>query len=458
MGKKELGFDKDGIRLTMKGTDFWAYGLGVLGISVISNLVGQLGFFYTDKVGMAAEIAGSAIMIAKVADAFSDLVMGAIVDRTNTKYGKARPWLLWTAPFMLISVMALLLISPNWSNTAQFVYAIITNIFASAIVCTAISVPYACLLNYRTASQYERTKMNIRRTICNYLLGMFFAVGLIPLTKAMGGTQKSWIVVGLILSIVATGGMTLCFAKTKEQNNNLEAKAEKASNFFSQIISLFKNKYWIIMALAQIVSNIIFGFNSATNVYYAKWIFGDESIVGIMGIIAVIPTFLGFVIVSPLVKRFGALNVVKAALFIGIIGYGVRAVFPYNFLVVCISGSLTALATMPFMMTAMVMVADVSDFEEWKTGEKKVGLVQTATSFGAKVGGGFAAGIIGWVLALGGYKSAAAAQFVSAINSIFAICIYIPMALLILLFILMCMFNLDKTYPHFKNDLLERHN
>lgn len=458
MKRKELGTDSQGIQLTMHQGQTWAYGAGVLGITVITQLIGQLSFFYTDKVGMVAGLAGSAIMVAKIVDAFTDLVMGVIVDRTHSKHGKARPWMLWMAPMVLVAVMGLLLIPANASSQFQFGYVLVSNILASAVVCTAVSVPYACLLNYATRSQYERTKLNVRRTICNYLVGMFFSVGLVPVTKMMGGTQKSWIIVGGIFAVLAMGGMLLCFFNVREIDEGEKASAQKTQNFLKQVGSLFKNRYWVIMALAMLVSHIIHGFSNATNAYYAKWIFGDESIVGVMGIIAIIPTFLGFVIISPLVKRFGPRNVIRAGLLTGIVGYVFRALFPYNFIVVCASGAMTALGIMPFMMTGMVMIANVSDFEEWKTGVRKVGLVQTATSFGGKVGSGFSSGIIGLTLQLGGYKSAALVQTQGAINSIFAVCIYLPVILYIVLLVLMQLFDMDKKYPHFREELTTQKN
>lgn len=456
MGKRELGKDKQGVQFRLYESQIWAYGLGVLGITAINQLIGQLSFFYTDKVGMAAGLAGTAIMVARIADAGTDLVMGVVVDRTNSKWGKARPWMLWMSPFVFIAVMGLLLIPSNASSQFQFGYAVVSNILASAIVCTAVSVPYACLLNYASRSQYERTKMNVRRTICNYILGMFFSVGLIPLTKMMGGTQKSWIIVGFVIAIIAMGGMLLCFRSVKEDDTSNKKSAQKIEKFFIQVRALFRNKYWIIMTLAMLVAHVIYGFNAATNAYYAKWIFGNESIVGIMGAIAALPTLLGFVVVSPLVKKFGNRNVIRAGLALGVAGYIVRALFPYNFVVVCISGAFTSIGIMPFMMTGMVMIANVSDFEEWKTGVKKVGLVQTATSFGGKVGGGFASGIIGWALAFGGYVSSAAVQTESAITSVFAICIYIPAILYAVLLILIQLFDMDKKYPGFREELEER--
>lgn len=460
MSAKQLGIDKNGIQLTMRQKDLWSYGAGVLGISVITGVIGQISYFYTDKVGMAAGLAGSALLITKIADAFTDLIMGQIVDHTKSKYGKARPWMLWMAIPAFLSVAALLCVPQGLSDTGKFIYAILSNIFASAIVCTAISVPYACLLNYRTRSQVERTGMNIRRTICNYITGMIFNVAFIPVTKAMGGTQAAWIKAGLVLAAVGMLGMFLCFKVVHEEENlsqNVTGGSENSVPFIKGLKLIFTNKYWIIMALAQLVANICYGLTGATNSYYARWIFGDESIVGIMGLIGFLPTILGFFIVSPLVKKFGPTNVVKGALVLGVVGTIGRALLPRSFWAVCVFGSLSGISTMPFMMVGMVLVANVADFEEWRSGNQIVGLVNSATSFGGKVGSGVGAGLVGWILEWGGYVGTAEVQTDSAIQSIFAVSIWLPGILTLILLLLMIAYDMDKKYPNFRKELQARH-
>ncbi len=454
MGKnKSLGVDKQGITLTMGKKDIWGYGAGVGSMAVISNLVGQITFFYTDKIGLSASLAGSALLIAKIADAFTDLIMGYIVDKTNTKYGKARPWLLWMVLPVLFGVAVLLCMPAGLSDSTKFIYAIVSNVIASAIISTAISVPYACLLNYRTESQLERTKMNVSRTIVNYMFGMFFSVAFIPLTNLLGGTQYSWIMLGMAMAAIGAILLMVTFFSTKEITTKT---APHEINFKEDVKSLFTNKYWVIMTLAQLVANINYSLAGATGVYYAKWIFGDESLVGVMGIIGFVPAILGFLFISPLVKQFGTTKVVIGGLALGIAGSVGKMLLPYNFIAVCVFGGLVSLSTMPFMMVGMVLVSNVADFEEWRSGKKIVGLVNSASSFGAKVGSGVGAGLIGWVLSAGGYDGSASAQTESAMISILGISTWIPAALVVALFVLILLFDIDKKFPDYRSELAKR--
>lgn len=444
----------------MRQRDFWAYGVGVLGISVTAQLISQLSFFYTDKVGMAATVAGTALAVTKIADAVTDLVMGQIVDRTNSKWGKARPWMLWMAFPALLAVLGLLCMPQGLSNTGKFIYAVVSNILATAVICTAISVPYACLLAFRTTDQNERTSMNVHRTICNFATGMFFSVGFIPLTNLMGGTQAAWIKVGVMVGVVAVAGMLICFWKTPEVS--IERDTGKKENraatvpFGIGVRRLFSNKYWVIMAIAQLIANIIYSFTASTTVYYAKWIFGSENLMAVMGIIGFIPTMLGFFVISPLVRKLGPIKVVRIGFAIGIMGAIIRIIFPYSFIAVCAGGALISLSTMPFMMVGMVLIAGIADFEEWKNGDPMVGMINSASSFGAKVGGGIGSGLILWVLGMFGYVSKAAEQTATAIQGVLVVCNWIPGIMVAILLVLMLVYDLDKKYPNFREELRAR--
>ncbi len=438
----------------MRRRDFWSYGAGVLGISVITQLIGQISYFYTDKVGMAAGLAGSALMVTKIADAATDLIMGQIVDSTKSKWGKARPWLLWMAIPTVLAVLGLLCMPQSLSETGKFIYAVVTNLFATAIICTAISVPYACLLTYRTTDQNERTSMNVNRTICNFVIGLFFSVGFIPVTNLLGGTQGAWIKVCVLIAIVAAAGMFLCFRTTPEYAAPAKKEEkEQVVPFAVGLRRLFTNKYWIIMALAQLAAHILYALTGSTNTYYARWIFGNENIMAVMGAIGFAPTLLGFFLITPLVRKFGPVKVVRGAFALGILGAVIKILFPYNFAAVCAGGSLVSVSTVPFMMVAMVLVANVADFEEWRNGQPMVGMVNSASSFGAKVGSGIGSGIIGWVLALFGYASAASTQSASALQGILVIANWLPGVLIAILLVLMLLFDLDKKYPTFREEL-----
>lgn len=201
MSKKPLGKDKYGIQKVMRLGDYFGDSLGQFALNSISGLVGQLTYFYTDKVGMAAGAVATAFLIAKIFDAFTDLIMGYIVDHTKPGKEKYRPWLL-KAGIPASILIVLLFTVPKGGNGLQLAYMLITNVLLTAVFYTAICIPYSSLQIVRTNSQEERGKMGIWRSAAGYISGMVIAVGVVPITNMLGGTQSAWIKFGVVFGIL----------------------------------------------------------------------------------------------------------------------------------------------------------------------------------------------------------------------------------------------------------------
>ena len=156
--EKELGLDKDGQKKHMRPIDYLTDSLAQFALNANGKLTGQLTYFYTTKLGIASGTVATVLLVSKIFDAFSDLFMGKIVDRTNTKDGKARPWLLrMVIPAFLAWV--LLFTVPASLGSFRYLYALITSVFASAIVYTAIADTYYTMLSYKTKSSEEKGTM-----------------------------------------------------------------------------------------------------------------------------------------------------------------------------------------------------------------------------------------------------------------------------------------------------------
>ena len=213
--RKELGLDSYGVQKTMRGRHFLGDGMGMLALNTISGLVGMVTYFYTDKVGLAAGMVGTILLVAKIIDAFTDLGMGYIVDRTNTRYGKARPWILWMALPVLVTVIALFAVPAGASGGVKIAWALVTNILLTAVVYTAIAIPYGCLLSLGTKSVEERSRMGIYRSVFGYIAGMIIAILLIPLSNLLGGDQRAWMILGTVFGVVSALALLGTFFSTK---------------------------------------------------------------------------------------------------------------------------------------------------------------------------------------------------------------------------------------------------
>ncbi|WP_419888405.1 MFS transporter [Neobacillus niacini] len=457
--KKELGLDSQGIQKTMRFHHYLGDGAGQVALNSINGLIGMLTYFYTDKVGIAAATVGTIMLVSRVLDAITDLIMGKVVDSTKSKYGKARPWMLWTVIPTLLAIILLFTLPADASATTKTIYALITVTFATAIIYTAIAIPYGSLMAMRTKSSEERSKMGITRSVFGYIIGMVIAIILIPLTNMLGGDQGAWIKVAVVLGLLSSISLYMTFLASKEQND-VGIKEEQEDNipFFESIKLLFKNKYWVIMLFAQLFINMMYVLSGSTGVYYTKYILGNENLVGIMGAVGLIPVFLGFALVGPMIKKFGLTKTARIGLALGIIATLIRCFMPYSFMAALILGGVATFATIPMMSVGGVLVNNTVEYGEWKSGKRLVGMVNSANSFGVKIGSGLAAALIGWILAFGNYDGALATQPDSAITSILVLTVYLPLALFVITYLLLRKYDLDEKYPQIVKEIEERKN
>jgi GPH family glycoside/pentoside/hexuronide:cation symporter len=454
--KKALGLDSQGIQKTLRFGNYAGDSMGMIALNGISGLVAMLPFFYTDKIGIAAATAGTIMLGARIFDAVTDLGMGYIVDRTKSRFGKARPWIIRMTIPSLVAVVALFCVPANASSTAKNIYAFCTNAFSIAVVYTAIAIPYGCLMAFVTRSTEERSKMGIFRAVAGYIIGMVVAIGLIPMSNALGGDQAAWIKLGIIFGVIIVASLIPAFFANKERYSADENKQEEMISFFTGLKLLFRNKYWVIMLLVQFFIFISYGLGGGAGVYYAKWILKDENLVALLGAVGLIPVVIGFAITGPLIKKFGLAKTTRIALLIGIAATVVRVFFPYSLIATLVLGAFMTFGTIPMMAVGSVLVNNTVEYGEWKTGKRLVGMINSANGFGSKLGNGLGAALIGWVLALGGYNAELAEQGSAAVNSIFALCIWIPGIVMAFVYFLLRFYDLDIQYPQIVKELEER--
>ena len=427
----------------------------------MSCLVAQLTYFYTEKVGLAAGAVATMLIIAKICDAFSDLLMGKIMDKVNSPKGKCRPWFLWMLAPTVAIIILMFTVPKNAPSGLQMAYVLITNILISAVIYTAIAIPYGSIMAVRTESVEERGKMGIARTVFGYLIGMVIAVLLIPITNMLGpggvADQAAWIKVSVVFAILSGLALFVLYRSSKENTDVQKIQStEKQDSFMEELKLLFKNKYWVIMLIAMLFVNISYGLSSSGGTYYAKYILGNDNIVALLGAIGLIPTFLGFILVGPMTRKFGMARTCLIGCILGAVACVVRVFTPYSFWSCIIGGSFQTFATMPIMCVGGAMVNNCVEYNEWKFGKRLLGMSNSANSFGAKVGSGIGGSLIGWILAAAGYQAAAASQPASVNTAIFTFAIYIPLALFIILGILFSKYDLEKIYPGIVEELRVR--
>ena len=492
MSKKDpaaIRLDNQGVPKVMHGLDYFADSLGMFALNAISGLVGQLTYFYTDKVGIAAGAVATMFLLCKIVDAFTDLIMGHICDSTPPGKEKYRPWLL-RAGIPAGILLVLIFMVPKASSGVQLVYMCVTNIMMTAILYTAISIPYGAIMLVRTASQEERGVMGTWRAAAGYVSGMVIAIAVIPITNALGGNQAAWIKMGVIFGVLIIISMFLCWKRAKETavDNNAAAAKEKPESEMTPdeyaesiikkeedaadsslsmkeaIINLFHNKYWVIYLLVNLMSQITYGLSNSSGTYYCKWIYGNDNLVAILGGIGMIPTVLGFVLVLPMIKKFGAVKTLRVCFLMGILANALRILNPYNFMYNAVLGVFSTFATIPPMCVGGVIGGMNIQYNQHKFGAKMVARSGSASSFGQKIASGIGASMVGWCLAIAGYNAEAEAARMAAEGAasmatqqaVFTFNIYIPLVCFLVMFLLMMRYDLDKKIGKISQDLEER--
>ncbi|KAI4439306.1 MFS transporter [Schaedlerella arabinosiphila] len=460
MAGKPLGKDSMGIQKTMRLGDYLGDGLGQLPLNVMANLVGQLTYFYTEKVGLAAGMVATMLLAAKFADAFSDLVMGKIMDMGNSPKGKCRPWFLRMAIPAAVIIIMLFTVPKNAPGGLQMGYVLITNILLSAVVYTAVAIPYGAIMAIRTESVEERGRMGIVRTIFGYVIGMVIAILLIPITNMLGGDQGAWIKVSVVFAVLSAASLFILY-KTSRETSKTAAEEEPQDTeekvpFAEAIRMLFQNKYWVIMLLVNLLVNISYGLSTGGGTYFAKYILGNDNLVALLGAVGLLPTFIGFIIVGPMTKKLGMAGACKVSALIGAVAMVVRAFTPYSIVTTVGCGLFSSFATIPMMCLTAPMVNNCVEYNDWKYGKRMVGMTNSASSFGGKIGSGIGGSLIGWLLALAGYNAAAASQPGSVNIAIFAFAIYIPLGLFVIMAVLFHKYDLEKHYVEIVTALKER--
>lgn len=463
MAKKPLGKDQFGVQKVMRGSDYFADSLGQFALNAIGCMVGQLTYFYTDKVGLAAGVVATVVMITKIIDAFTDIIMGNIIDHTKPGRERYRPWILRMA--IPAAVMMLMLFTvPKGNSVLQIVYMLLTNLLMTSVIYTAIAIPYGSLMVVRTNSSEERGKMGVYRALAGYIPGMAIVLAVIPVTNALGGTQSAWVKFAAVVALILLLCLLLCYKKSKETATSDEiaemkqeaGDVEEAVSLPETIGKLFRNKYWVLALVMSLTANVTYGLSNSSGTYYCKWIYGNDNLIAILGAVGMIPTILGFVLVGPMNKKLGVVKTLRVSFFIGMVANIVRTVNPTHFWFNTTMSCISTFANIPMMCLLGVTAAMAIDYNAYKFGNRMVACSQSATGFGGKVGNGLGASVVGWCLAIAHYNPELEVATTATRQAIYTFNIYIPFLLFLIMFICAMKFDLEAKLPEIKEELEKR--
>lgn len=425
------------------------------GISLAVNtvLLMQITYYATESVGLSAGLIGTLLLVSKLFDGVTDLVAGFLIDRTHTRWGKARPYELFLIPTWVLTVI--LFSTPDMGKTAQAIYIFVLYVLINAICVTCLSASEAVYLARSTEDEGLRAKaLSFNGILCMVVPAM---VGIVlPIMLATWGTQPGgWRKISLVLGIpfLIIGMCRFLFIKEID----VEEATTKVENitFKESMSCLAQNKYIFILAAAMLLCQTATNISASVQTYYFTYIVGDLAIMSVLGMLGLVAPFI--LILFPIaLRKIGGMNFVKIGLVIAAAGSVIKFFAGASMSMLIVGGLFAGVGTTILMMIGSVFVIQCMDYGEWKTGKRVEGVLNCVAGFASKVGTGVASGLVGLIMGAAGYVGGAAEQTASAKTSIVLCYSLIPALLCVVMLVLLHFYDLEKKTGQIQADLAER--
>ncbi|MFU9137308.1 glycoside-pentoside-hexuronide (GPH):cation symporter [Erwinia tasmaniensis] len=402
------------------------YGMGDAGCNMIGGAIMLfLNYFYTDVFGLAPALVGVLLLSVRVVDAVTDPIMGAIADRTQSRWGRFRPWLLWISlPYVLFSV--LMFTTPDWTYDNKVIYAFATY-FLMSLTYTAINIPYCSLGGVITNDPGERVSCQSWRFVMVGVATLILSLTLLPMAEWFGGEDKArgYQMAMSVLALIGLCMFLFCFATVRER---IRPAVPSNDDLRADLRDVWKNDQWVRILLLTFC-NVCPGFiRMAATMYYVTWVMGQSTHFATLFIsLGVIGMMIGSTLAKVLTDRWCKLKVFFwTNIVLAIFSSGFYFLDPQaTLLVVVMYVVLNILHQIPSPLHWSLM-ADVDDYGEWKTGKRITGISFSGNLFFLKVGLAVAGAMVGFLLSWYGYSAGAKAQTPEALNGIVMLFTVIP--------------------------------
>jgi sugar (glycoside-pentoside-hexuronide) transporter len=423
----------------LKNREIWGYAFGNLAQNMIYLLVSvYLLYFYTDVFGITAAAASLLFLLMRIFDAVNDPMMGFLADKTHTRWGKFRPYVLFgSIPLAIITV--LLFTTPNLGPTGKLVWAYLTYLFYGVIF-TVVLIPYFAMPAVMTQDPNERSKISTVNIVLSTISALIISVAVTPLVGLFPSEQIGFPVVTAGCVLIAVAAFYICFRSTTER---VVQKSETQYRFRDVFRLLAKNTPLILVSVGYIFYSIQYTVRMAAVAYYAKYYLNNENMTMIILLIAVAFGLLGTGVALPMMKKWGKKTAYLIGAAIGIVGCSAMYFVPKEniTLILILLGLGQAGSSIPLVAT-WSMAPDTVDYCEWKTGIRAEGTTFGAFSFVQKLASAIAGALSAAILAATGYI-ANTVQTQAALNGINSMMTLIPAACCVICIVIMAFYNLD---------------
>lgn len=448
----------------VKASEKWlGYLLGPSGALLLNAVLATyLNVYYTDVLKLTTIWGGAFLavfpIISKVIDAITNVIMGYIIDHTKTAQGKARPWLLLSAPLLLISGV-LLFVVPQGNETVQVIWVMLSyNLFYS-FAYTIYNMSHNLMVPLSTRNTEQRGSLSVFNQISTIMMSGIIVALIFPMLimPQLGVDKSKWIVTMSILSCLALPLTLMEYYFTKERvtMEDINKKEEEKIPYKNLLKAIFTDKYMVLILLYFLIYTVGTQFKNLGLVYFCNYVLGtynDGKTQTMISVIGGIPMGIGIFAVWPLAKKFGKRNLTMAGFVLYAIGSAVCWICPTNMVVVLVGQFIKNIGGLPCSYVFMALFADVLDHLEWKNNFRCDGIAMSIYNIIAVTSVGIVTGLFNMLLSKSGYvapslingETVAAVQSVATKNAITFSFVGLETITAVILIVILAFINVEK--------------
>ena len=440
------------------------YGSGDMAGNVVYSFLSSFIMIYlTNIVGLNAGIVGTLIAVSKLFDGVTDIFFGAMIDKTKSRLGKARPWMLYAYIGCAVTLIANFAIPTNMGKFAQYAWFFIAYTLLNAVFFTANNIAYAALVALVTKNSKERVEMGSWRFIFAFSTVLIIQSVTVKFVQILGGGAYAWKVVAIVFAIVGVIVNTISVFSVKElpeEELNGDGVVDDEIEKYGLVEAaklLFSNKYYIMISVTYIVQQT---YSAMLNmgIYYMTYVLLNEDLYAVFSWAINIPLIIALIITPTLVakwKRLYKLNIVGYA--IATVGRAlvVVAAYMHSVPLMILFTAVSSFGQGPWQGDMGAVVANCSEYTYLTKGKRIDGTMYSCTSFGTKLGGGIGTALTGWLLAASGFNGEVVTQSASCLNILHFMYLWFPVILALIITFIMTKMNVEKANEELKSRRLK---
>lgn len=446
------------------------YGSGDVAGNVVYALLSAFTMIYlTDTAGLNAGVIGTLMMLSKFFDGFSDLAFGALLDKTQTRMGKARPWMLWAFVGCAAMIIAIFAIPTSLGDTAKYAWFFIAYTLLNAVFFTANNIAYSALTALITKNSSERVQMGSIRFMFAFGTSLVIQTVTVKGVELLGGGAEGWRAIAIIYALVGLAVNTLSVMSVRElspaelaeaaddEAGRTEGAAPEKVTLRESGRLLLSNRYYLIILVVFIMTQM---FTATLNmgIYFMTYILGNANLLGGFAWAINIPLIVGLLFTPAVVARAGGMyrvNIVGYAVAVaGRLGV-VAAGYMGNLWLMLFFSGVASLGMSPLQGTLNALIAEASEHTFLRSGKRIDGLMFSCTSLGVKIGSGMGTALAGWLLAASGYVAIAPEQAGSVITMLYVMYLWIPAVANAIILALLWRLDVEKANARLRARALE---